>query len=400
MNSRRFWQRIGAALLSSVGLVVAAPAVAVEYSLRADDVQTTLPDGNTVTQWGYALGSDPVTVPGTTLTVPSGDSQLVINLQNDLPEPVSVVIHGQTAVMTPVMTGGRVRSFTHETAPGTTGRYEWNGLRPGTYLYQSGTHPAVQVPMGLYGAMTKDHDDAPREAYAGVGYDNDVILLFNEIDPVLNAAVVSGAYGTAAYPTTIDYAPRYFFINIDGVPYAITDPPATPVGVGAIGERILLRFLNAGLKTHVPLLQGSYLSLVAEDGRRYPYDRQQYSVFLPAAKTVDAIFEPTSAGGDPPVYPLYDRRLDVANPAAGGGQASGGMMAFLAVSASGGGNTLPTITSAPETTATQGQAYSYQVTAQDPENGVADLCAGGVADRHDYRCRRIDYVAAGRNGCG
>ena len=32
-------------------------------------------------------------------------------------------------------------------------------IAPGTYLYHSGTHPAVQVQMGLYGALTKNAVD-------------------------------------------------------------------------------------------------------------------------------------------------------------------------------------------------------------------------------------------------
>jgi FtsP/CotA-like multicopper oxidase with cupredoxin domain len=51
---------------------------------------------------------------------------------------------------------GRVVSMTAETPPGGTQEYLFTGLKPGTFLYESGTHQAVQVQMGLYGAMTKD----------------------------------------------------------------------------------------------------------------------------------------------------------------------------------------------------------------------------------------------------
>jgi len=60
--------------------------------------------------------------------------------------------------------GNRVRSFGTEVAatPATTGQtptaLTWGGtgqppLRPGTYLLESGTHPSIQVPMGLYGIL-------------------------------------------------------------------------------------------------------------------------------------------------------------------------------------------------------------------------------------------------------
>ena len=40
-----------------------------------------------------------------------------------------------------------------ETPVAGTGVYTWTSLKAGTYLYQSGTHPGVQVQMGLYGPL-------------------------------------------------------------------------------------------------------------------------------------------------------------------------------------------------------------------------------------------------------
>ena len=53
---------------------------------------------------------------------------------------------------------------------------------PGTYLYQSGTQPSIQVPMGLYGALAVV-DGTVGQAYPGISYDADAVLLFSEIDP-------------------------------------------------------------------------------------------------------------------------------------------------------------------------------------------------------------------------
>ena len=94
---------------------------------------------------------------GTNLSVPPGESTLTINLTNNLSVPVSMVIPGLMTAMNPTFVGGRVMSFTTETAPGATATYTWNNVNPGTYLYLSGTNPAVQVQMGLYGAVKKDY---------------------------------------------------------------------------------------------------------------------------------------------------------------------------------------------------------------------------------------------------
>jgi len=319
------------ALLLALAPLAAAPAIAATFNLVAAPFTKTMPDGTAVTMWGYALddGVSAPTAPGPVLTVPPGDPVLTVNLRNALTAAVSIVIPGQTAALAPVTftdTQGRqrVRSFTSETVPGTTQSYTWNNLSPGTYLYHSGTHPAVQVQMGLYGGVVKD--SAAGAIYAGVTYDNEAMLLFSEIDPALHEAVANGTYGT--FPTsTIDYAPKYFLIN--GEPYSAGAPP---IPAGSAGQKTLLRFLNAGLRTHSPVIQGTHVRLVAEDGKPYPYAREQYSVFLPASKTVDAIMEPTGAAAS---YPVYDRRLHLTNGAA----PDGGMLTYLAVAGAAGAPT-------------------------------------------------------------
>ncbi|MBI3776571.1 MAG: tandem-95 repeat protein [Gammaproteobacteria bacterium] len=304
----------------------ACSAFGADVYLRADTTTVTMPDGSVITMWGFApadstgAATGPVTVPGPALNVPAGDPVLNVNVFNALSEPVSVIIPGQITAMTPSKftdaTGRqRVRSFTQETAPGASGVYSWGNLQPGTYLYQSGTHPAVQVQMGLYGSVV--HDAAIGSAYAGIAYDTAVTLLYSEIDPALHAAVAGGTYGTVAYPSTINYAPKYFLIN--GKPFAAGD---VPFASGATGQTTLLRFLNAGLKTHAPSLLGLDMHLVAEDGKPYANRRHQYSVLLAAGKTTDALITPATAG----VYTLQDRRVNsnTVSP-------NGGMLAQLQV---------------------------------------------------------------------
>ena len=93
------------------------------------------------------------------------------------------MIPGQTAILTPqtiidAQLRERVTAFTHEAPAGGTATYTWNNLKSGTFLYQSGSHPAKQVHMGLYGALQVG-------TYAGT--DRDILLLYSEIDPALHA---------------------------------------------------------------------------------------------------------------------------------------------------------------------------------------------------------------------
>jgi hypothetical protein len=58
------------------------------------------------------------------------------------------------------------------------------------------------------------------------------------------------------------------------------------------------------------------MKLFAEDGYSYPYPKMQYSVKLPAGKTIDALWQPNGENS----YALYDRRLGMTtNGAVGGG---------------------------------------------------------------------------------
>jgi len=62
-----------------------------------------------------------------------------------------------------------VQSFSTEVAAGTVATsLTWTTPRPGTYLLESGTHPSIQGPMGLYG-MVVVTDATTGTAYPAVG---------------------------------------------------------------------------------------------------------------------------------------------------------------------------------------------------------------------------------------
>jgi FtsP/CotA-like multicopper oxidase with cupredoxin domain len=251
------------------------------------------------------------------LVLGHGPQDLRIHLTNTLPVPVSIVIPGLPATLGNPQRNpdGRVRSFTREVAPGATADFVWRNVPPGTYLYHSGSHPALQVQMGLYGALTKDA--APGLAYDGAAFDHQVTLLFSEIDADVHDAVQANEYGSVI-KSMIRSAPEYFLIN--GEAYT---PGQAVLPAGQVGKTTLVRLLNACYDTRIPVLNGYRLTLIAEDAREYLYSRNQYAVELPAMKTRDALFVPDQAG----TLMLYDRRLGLVN----GLAPDGGMYQKLAV---------------------------------------------------------------------
>lgn len=345
-------------MLKKAALTLAALTLAMSSAFAVTDVYLVAkaftknidPDGagplpvEAVTMWGFALDADgdlatdgleAASVPGPRITVPAGETDLRVFLRNDLSIPVSIVIPGQEMPWSAMNNGptwddgvtvgprpnltARVRSFGREAAPGGGQMsYLWtaatsNAVQPGTYLYQSGTNPALQVQMGLYGAVTKD--DSAGFAYSGVAYDHEVVLLYSEIDPALHDPP------TAANPS--NYHPRYFLIN--GELFDPADAASQRYAGSVAGTSTLVRFLNAGLTSRTPTLTEGYLSLVAEDGKPYPYAREQYSTLLAAGKTVDALLSKDQPGS----YPVFDRRLALTN----GPGNPGGLVGYLEFSA-------------------------------------------------------------------
>lgn len=345
----------------------ASPAMSAEYWLCAGSFTKSVA-GTPVPMWGYAdvtavaghacpaNGGPEFTSPGPALQADA--SGLIVHLTNNLPEPTSLVIDGLplptdgSGALLPAVkypTGdhfeGRVRSLTGEAAPAASATYTWLSVKPGSFLYRSGSHMQVQDQMGLYGAVARDF--APGQAYgASTAYDAAVTLLYSEIDPVIHTAVSANLYGPNVVSgvdqctlpvsaprslpagwvcSTVNYNPKFFLIN--GQPYNGTG--TNEFATGSSGANTLVRFLNAGLETHVPTLQGLNMKLVAEDGNPYPYAKTQYTAFLPAMKTLDAIVAPATAGK----IPVVDRMLNLTN----NGSGPGGMLAYLTV-ASGANN--------------------------------------------------------------
>ena len=175
-------------LLMTVGFAGFANAADVPVYLQAQsfdkvvstDDSTVPPIITSVPMWGYATcdsGFGACTIPsapGAQINAVAGDT-LIVHVRNTLNVPVSLVIPGQVEASdgSPTMMGtvpDRVRSFTSEAvagsidAPGVETIYTFASLKAGTYLYQSGTFPSIEVPMGLYGALVVA-DLVPGEAY-------------------------------------------------------------------------------------------------------------------------------------------------------------------------------------------------------------------------------------------
>src|SRR5207253_2251773 len=190
-----------AGLAASVLLLASGAAFAQQQvNLTAAPATATMPDGTAVPMWGYSC--DATQVAGTTASCTALNKAVAAAALTTTP---------LVGVGTPPTQGPRVQSFSTEVPAGATAvSLTWTAPRPGTYLIESGTHPSIQGPMGLYGIVVVTA--APAGATAGtaypavgttpaVSYNADIPLLLSEIDPVQNAAV-SAAVNTAGFAET------------------------------------------------------------------------------------------------------------------------------------------------------------------------------------------------------
>jgi len=137
----------------------------------------------------------------------------------------------------------------------------------------------------------------------------------------------------------VNYAPTYFLVNGQAFSNINASANAVVMNDAASTGNVMVRFVNAGLRTHVPSIVGQSLSLIAEDGNVAPGSpKVQSEVLLPAGKTVDALITPAStlsaaitAGSyTDAAFPMFDRELGTST----GNTPNGGIHGFLVLAAS------------------------------------------------------------------
>jgi hypothetical protein len=275
------------------------------FNLTANTGYVDTPDGNSIFMWSYANhdapDNDHFQEPGPVLCVTQGET-VVVNLHNTLPEPTSILFPGQDAQVT--ATGGAAGPLTTEAAAGGNVSYSFTAASPGTYLYESGSDPAKQVEMGMFGALIVRPNAATCPVVAGTDcaygpgtrFDpkREYMLLLNEIDPELHHAVeTGGTYDGNALRN------RYFTINGREFPDTIQDNgtallPNQPYGAlvrlqpntASNTQPALIRMLNAGELNHPFHPHGNHTREIAQDGRPVA-PTEHFGETIGAGQTID-----------------------------------------------------------------------------------------------------------------
>jgi FtsP/CotA-like multicopper oxidase with cupredoxin domain len=169
--------------------------------------------------------------------------------------------------------------------------YQWRPQFAGTYFYHCHKNTVLHAEMGMYGLLIVDPAENPPPGRKGIvysggpAYDVEALWAGDEIDPVWhtlnhNAGMCGEDVGLN------DFNPQYFLIS--GVPNPRTRSDPRVMIKAAVGQTILIRYVNAGYTVH-RLVFATDAEVVGVDGRQLGGSRSPYSrpFLLPAGKPLE-----------------------------------------------------------------------------------------------------------------
>jgi len=273
-------------------------------------------DGLFLHVWGLQPSGGPVQYPGPTLRMAVG-STIHVELHSLLAQPTSILFPGMSVSASGLPAEIQDGVLTKEVKPGGTITYSFTASAPGTYYYQSGTEPDLQVEMGMFGALIVDpatpgqaYDDSaaicPEHVSSGPNvvcssYDREYLVLASEMDERIHSAVQDGED-----PDTTAFHPVYWFINGRNFPDTLLPDhspllptqPYTSVARMHPGERVLIRMIGIGRDLHAFHTHGNHMLVIAEDGRLRKsalaagpdLAKQSFTFTIAPGQTADAIY--------------------------------------------------------------------------------------------------------------
>jgi FtsP/CotA-like multicopper oxidase with cupredoxin domain len=313
-----------AMLLLAVGFAGTASAEipgvkATSFTLTAKADRISTPDGNSIYFWGFTTG-DRAQYPGPTLIVDEGDA-VTVTVRNELPagmgQRVSLSFPGQSGVNAECATAPCVQGLvTMEAGLNGAVTYRFTARRAGTFLYNSGSRPDLQVEMGLTGALIvrpsgfSAADAANRRAYGSPAsaYDQEYLFFLSEMDSILHDIVeLDGVAAADRSGRIANYFSNYWFINGRNAPDTMADAfvsrlptqPYNSLPRTHPGDRLLMRVVGGGRDMHPFHHHGNHARVIAVDGFEQqtagaitPYDlsREVFTVQSLPGQTVDALF--------------------------------------------------------------------------------------------------------------
>jgi FtsP/CotA-like multicopper oxidase with cupredoxin domain len=313
-----------ASLMTGTGLLSWSPrseAATINKTFYITAGTQTMPDGVSVYVKGFSDSSADLNVPATPIICQEGDT-LSITVINRLTVTHNFVIGGLKPGDAPLASTGDIPAGGSKTIT-----YTIPTGKAGSYLFYD-NKTSYNVLLGLHGGLAIMPAGKTDQMYSGSPtFKKQTFWIFNDIDPALNKAVQQGT----AIPTNL--TPRYFTINglssrPPGAPGhsdpnidALYDPRSQLSGY--LGDRTLVRVLNAGMCSHAMHTHANHMEWLTDRGSVRPQVWKKDTIYVRnQLGKADAIF-PFEAPPDayPPVskghFPMHLH--DEMSQTAGGG---------------------------------------------------------------------------------
>lgn len=186
--------------------------------------------------------------------------------------------------------------------------YQFQPSHAGTYFYHCHKNTVLHFEMGMYGFLIVDPPTGPGRLYeGGPRYDVEALWAFDDVDPTWRS--LNHSAGLCGDDAGLNiFRPKYFMCS--GVPNPRTKTDPRVVINAKVGQRILIRHLNASYSVVTTTFTGLAATIYGADGRplQHPDFPWAKPIQVPAGAPIetvaaqrrDIIIIPTKAG----VYPV------------------------------------------------------------------------------------------------
>ncbi|NOZ54909.1 MAG: multicopper oxidase domain-containing protein [Gammaproteobacteria bacterium] len=254
----------------------------------------TMDDGRRITVWGFTDGIGgwrKTAFPSPIIRVIEGQIVHTVLRNSGMFWLHTIHHHG----IEPSSENDGVGHYSFDLASNATYIYQWKASHAGTYFYHCHTNAVLHVEMGMYGGLIIDPPEGQGTLFSGgPRYDLEVMWVCDEFDSSWHR-LRWNAGSCGADVGLNDLNPDYFIISgVDGAQSALT-APGVAVQMNR-GQRLLVRYINAGYLPQRINFGGLTASVFMSDGRPFPKPIQVQSLESSSAERYDCIFQPELPG--------------------------------------------------------------------------------------------------------
>ncbi len=304
------------------------PLEELEYEISNENGQTIKVFTLTVKDIGFELFPDqPMMgwgfngqIPGPTIRITEGDRVRII-LKNESSGEHTIHVHGQAKS---VLSDGVPYIGQKPVKKGESYTYEFTAMNLGTSFYHCHVDGAHHMDMGMYGAFIVEpkeekiefdreyimildewptkHVHVHESDTAMKGHEEHGVVTMHEGAPPVHEHSAEKPAKRDWYPET--YSPHndvYDGFTINGKSFPFTEPVVVKEG-----EKVRIRFINAGYKSHFMHTHSHKFQVVARDGAYVNEPQKIDTVAIGPAQRVDIIL----IADNPGIWPFHCHRLD------------------------------------------------------------------------------------------